>query len=97
MNGFQWIMAGLTGVYAVVTPIVLTKAILRKEKQRVFKLIVSLLFVAYWMTLSLAPAVIEKVFPTLRWVLLPVVLLFVANMFGFSDWLFKQHKKKTMP
>jgi len=84
MNWFHWLMSGIGTLYAVAAPVTLVKAILRGEKQPIFEILVTSIFVAYWAIVSVVPTVAQNIHPVLRWVLPPVALLFIANMFGFA-------------
>ena len=92
MGWFHWVMLVFGILYAVSTPVVLAKAMRRKEWQRLFELIVSVLFTSSILVMTLWPAVIENAWaawPPLRWLWLLSSLLFLADWFGFSRWLFK--------
>ena len=95
MNWFHWLMLGIGALYAVVAPVILVKAILRGEKQSVFEILVNSILVAYWVIDPVVPTVTQNIHPVLRWVLPPVALLFIANMFGFAGWLF--NRRRTPP
>ena len=86
MDWTKWLAIGLLTMYAIGLPLVLVRALRRKDWQRLFELIpTSIVFVNVTLDLAL-PNLSHPWF--VRWLLYVMSTLFVANWFGFSRWLF---------
>ena len=99
MDWFHWVMLGLGILYAVFAPVVLVKAIRRREWQRLFELLVITLWMFGVVLMTLWPVVLQNAWtawPPLRWLWLLSSLLFLANFFGFSGWLFSRHRRRQI-
>ena len=98
MSTFQYIMLGFGVVFALKAPIVLVKAIRRKEWQRLYELVVSSLFTLGFVLSVVFPVTVQNawsVWPALRWMYLLSAVLMLIHIVGFSGWLFNW--KKVMP
>lgn len=99
MDWFHWVMLGFGIFFAVFAPVVLVKAIRRQEWQRLFELVVITLWMFGFILSTALPAVIQNawnVWPPLRCLWMLSSLLFLANFFGFSGWLFNRHRKQQI-
>jgi|GEM_PF-5219242 len=99
MDWSHWVRLGFGIFYAVLVSVVLVKAIRRKEWQRLFELVVLVLFTSGSALSILFPAVIQNAWTAwspLRWLYVLSAGLFLANFFGFSGWLFNRHRKRQI-
>ncbi len=90
-------MLGLGVFYAVLEPVVLVKAVRRKEWQRLFELVIMALFTSVFVLNVVSPVVVQNAWnawPPLRWLYLLSAVLMLVNMFGFSGWLFNRQRKR---
>lgn len=90
MSTFQYFMVGFCVLFAFVAPIALAKTIRRRQWQRFYELVVTTLFAASFGLQTAFPAVLQQVGHLWRWPFLVLALLFLANWFGFSGWLFRR-------
>ncbi len=99
MDWFHWVMLAFGIFYVVLVPVVLVKAIRRREWQRLYELVVSALFTSGFVLMALWPAIIQNAWaawPPLRGLYLLSAALFLADWFGFSGWLFNRRRKRQI-
>lgn len=77
-------------IVVVSSPMLLVKASRRREKSRLFDIVLSDVFLAYLAVQAFWPSVTLHLPASARWLLVALTLLFLANMFGLSRRLFKK-------
>jgi len=82
--------------YAVFVPTVLVLATRRRQWHLIFDLVVTILWTVCLVSFFASPPVIRNIPPFMYAVALGVFVLFGANMFGFSRWLFNRHRKRQI-
>jgi len=88
MQEVYWVMTGFGIFFAVSAPVVLVKAVRRKEWQRLYELVVMTLFTSGCLLTALWPTVTQNAWaawPPLRWLWSLSSLLFLANFLAFLD------------
>ena len=91
MDWFRWVMLVFGVFFAVSAPVIPAQAIRRKEWQRLFELAVMSFWVFGTVLDAVSPAIIHNAWQPLLWLWLLSSLLFLANVFGFSGWLFNRY------
>ena len=88
MGWSQYVMLGFGAFGAVAFPVLLVKAVQRREKHRIYEILVACVLLGWLVFQSLAPSAARHVPPTVHRAVVVVGVLFLLNMFGFSRWLF---------
>ena len=99
MDWFRWVMLVFGIFFAASTLVILAKAIRRKEWQHLFELAVMSFWVFGTVLDAVSPTIIHNAWTAwspLRWLYVLFAVLFLANFFGFSGWLFNRHRKQQI-
>ncbi len=93
MDWYKAVLLGASVIVVVGLPFMLSKALRRKEKRRVFDILTSTLLIVYMTVTAFLPNFIHGLVAPMRWLVLAMFLLCAANLFGLSYWLFKEPRK----
>lgn len=97
MDGFKSVMLMMGVVGAVVFPVQLVRMIRRRDSGRIFGLFVSAALMVLLFSDVFWPGAIHAAVPAVRWLAVAVAVLFLANGFGFGQWLFRPKAKPEPP
>lgn len=97
MDWYKITILVMSLIVVVSSPVLLVKAFRRKEKNRIFDVLLSEAVLGYLAVQTFWPNVTQHLASPVRWSLMSILFLFLANMFGLSRWLFKTPKTTGNP
>ena len=97
MDWYKAVMLILGVVSAVIFPVQLVRMYRRRDRGRIYDLLVSTAALGIIYSGVFWPNAIHAAAPPVRWLAIGVLALFLANWFGFGQWLFRPKVKPEPP
>ena len=92
MNALQYLMLGMSASVTIGFPLLVVKAVRRKQKYRLFEIPAAASLVIYLTVDIVWPTAIQSA-PLIVHRLLPILfVLWIAELFGVFRWLFNRQK-----
>jgi len=92
MDWTQWLVLGLGAGMAVAAPLLLVKAIRRREPHRVYEILLMATALGVMVARELAPTLLPGLGVPGRVLMVLLFILFIAHLFGLSRWLLTRGK-----
>lgn len=93
MDWYRTVLLVMSVVVVAFSPFLIAKALRRKEKRRIYDIVLSALFIVYLTVEAFWPGFFHRQVAPIRWLVVALLLLWGANVFGLSYWLFKEPRK----
>lgn len=95
MDSFKIVLLVLGGVFAIAFPVQLVRMVRRRDRGRIFDLLVSAAGLGILFSGAFWPHAIPS--PPVRRLETAVLILWLATLFGFGQWLFRPKAKTGQP
>lgn len=92
MDWYKFVMLVASVTVVAFSPWLVAKAIRRMERHRVVEIPVLVLAMLYMTVNEFRPGFLRQQAAPIRWLVGAVLLLFVADVFGLSRWLFRARR-----